>query len=53
MKQGKVSSKQTKEQIRKWIESSIKNAKNPDPLIEIKRKRKEKSKKIARSHGLW
>ena len=42
----------TKSQIRAWLEKSIREASNPDPREKLKRERREKSKKIAKSYGL-
>jgi len=42
----------TKKQIREWIEKAIKEAKNPDPRKLLKKQRKKKKEKIAKSYGL-
>lgn len=42
----------TKEQIRAWIEESIRRAKNPDKKEILKKKRDAKKKIIAKKYGL-
>lgn len=48
----KMSNTETKAQIRRWIEKSIKEAKNPDPRKLMKKKRELKKKTVAKSYGL-
>jgi hypothetical protein len=47
-----MSNEGTKEQIRRWIENAIKEAKNPDPRKLLKKKREKKKKKVAQNYGL-
>lgn len=47
----KPNNEHTKMQIKRFLDSAIKKAKNPDPRTKIKRKRKEKARKIAKKYG--
>lgn len=50
-KKKKTGNEHTKLQIRRFLDNAIKEAKNPDPKKKLIRKRKEKSKKIAKKYG--
>ena len=46
-----MGNEKTKAQLKKWIEKSIKEAKNPDPRKLMKKKRELKKKIVAKSYG--
>lgn len=47
-----IRNEETKAQIRRWLEAAIRRAKNPDPRDEVRRKRQQKAKKVAKQYGL-
>lgn len=51
-----INNEYTKKQIRDWLERSIAEAKNPDPVklakSELREKRMKKRKKVANNNGL-
>lgn len=52
MSQVQINNEGTKEQIRRWLENAVKNAKNPDPRIILRKKREERRKKVYKNYGL-
>lgn len=42
----------TKDQLRRWLDREVKEAKNPDPRKIIKNKREARKKKVAKKYGL-
>lgn len=42
----------TKQQLRNWLDKSVKEAKNPDPRKLMREERKKKRKQIAKGYGL-
>ncbi len=42
----------TKQQIRNWLEESIRKAQNTDPKEVLKRVREKRKKQVARFYGL-
>ena len=47
-----MSNEKTKAQIRRWLEESVKEAKNPDMRKVLKKKRELRKKVIAKNYGL-
>jgi len=47
----KPNNEYTKLQIKRFLDRAIEKAKNPDIATKLKRKRKEKAKKIAKRYG--
>ncbi len=47
-----MGSEHTNQQFKKWLEDAIEEAKNPDPREALRRKRKQRAKKVERRYGL-
>jgi hypothetical protein len=51
MNQPKPNNEATKNQIKKWLEESVKKAQSPDPREKLKREREMRAKHVEKSYG--
>ena len=47
-----IRSEGTRLQIQTWLENAVRRAQSPDPREKMRRRRKEKMKKVAKNYGL-